>query len=316
MPTIPLLSRTADRAETWPALPLAAWKDTCDTLHMWTQIVGKVRMELSPPVNHFWHVPLYVNALGLTTSAIPYGSGLIEIQFDFLHHNLLIWTSGGAVKALPLFPRSVAEFYREFMAALTVLGIEVKIWTMPVEVPDPIPFDLDTTHHAYDLEYVERFWRVLIGADRVLKEFRGRFLGKCSPVHFFWGSFDLAVSRFSGRRAPERPGADPVTRESYSHEVSSAGWWPGGGLVTDAAFYSYTVPEPEGVASAPVRSAAAYYSPDLHEFILKYDDVRQSPTPERTLMDFLQSTYEAGATLGGWDRAALERQVAEESSAA
>ncbi len=316
MPILRPLTPTADRSEVWPALPLAAWKGTCDTLHMWTQIVGKVRMELSAPVNHFWHVPLYVNALGLTTSGIPYGPGLFEIQFDFLHHNLLIWTSGGSVKAVPLFARSVAEFYREFMSTLASLGIEVKIWTMPVEVPDPIPFDQDTTHASYDPEYVERFWRVLIAADRVLKAFRGRFLGKCSPVHFFWGSFDLAVSRFSGRRAPERPGADPITRESYSHEVSSAGWWPGGGLVTEAAFYSYTVPEPDGFAAAPVRPSSAFFSAELHEFLLRYDDVQQSESPEGALMDFFQSTYQAGATLGGWDRDALERQPERESSAA
>jgi hypothetical protein len=307
---------TANRADIWPALPLAEWKETCDTLHMWTQIVGKVRTALTPPVNHWWHVPLYVNARGLTTSAIAYGTGVFEIQFDFVRHNLLILTSTGAVKAVPLMARPVAEFYREFMATLASLGIEVKIWTMPQEVADPIPFDQDEKHASYDPEYVERFWHVLIAASKVLQAFRGRFLGKCSPVHFFWGSFDLAVSRFSGRRAPERPGADLLAREGYSHEVSSAGWWPGGGPVSDAAFYSYIVPEPPGFAGAPVRPATAFYSTELKEFLLMYDDVRRATMPETTLMDFLQSTYEAGATLGGWDREALERRDTPESRAA
>ncbi len=311
----PLAAGTANRADLWPSLPYGDWKDTCETLHMMTQIVGKVRMELSAPVNHWWHVPLYVNALGLTTSSVPYGTGVFEIQFDFIHHNLLIWTSTGSVKVVPLMARPVAEFYAEFMAALRALGVNVKIWTMPVEVPDPIPFDRDDQHASYDNEYVERFWRALIAADRVLKEFRGRFLGKCSPVHFFWGSFDLAVSRFNGRLAPKRSDSEAFMREAYSHEVSSVGWWPGGGAVNDAAFYSYTVPEPAGFAGATVQPSAAFYSKELKEFLLMYDDVRRAPVPETALMEFLQSTYEAGAVLGGWDRNALERR-SEKSSAA
>ena len=213
----------------WPELPLAAWQDTYSTLHMWTQIVGKVRLALSPNINHWWGVPLYVNAMGLTTSAIPYGGGNFEVQFDFIHHQLVIRTSNDAILALALAPRSVADFYREFMGALASLGIAVKIWKMPVEIPDPIPFDQDTKHASYDSEYVNRFWRILVSCGTVFKEFRAGFIGKASPVHFFWGSFDLAATRFSGRRAPERPGADSVTREAYSHEVISAGFWPGGG---------------------------------------------------------------------------------------
>lgn len=293
----------------WPELPLAAWKETYATLHMWTQIVGKVRMALSPPVNHWWHVPLYVTARGLSTTAISYGSRLFEVEFDFLAHQVVVRTSDGQTKAIRLYERSVADFYREFMKTVASVEIEVKIWQMPVEIADPIPFDQDEQHSSYDPEYANRFWRILVRADRILKEFRGRYTGKCSPVHFFWGSFDLAVTRFSGRRAPEREGADAITREAYSHECSSAGFWPGGGSVEGAAFYSYTAPEPEGFASARVPPAA-FYDKGLHEFLLMYDDVRRAPAPNTALLDFLESTYQAGATLGRWDRAAPDRSAA------
>jgi hypothetical protein len=295
-----------DNEKAWPALPLAEWQDTLATLHMWTQIVGKVRLALSPHVNHWWEVPLYVNARGLTTSPIPYPPEVFEVQLDFLEHKLLILTSWGQSESMRLAPRSVAEFYFEFLDLLRSLGIEVKLWPMPVEVPNPIRFDQDRLHAAYDPEYVQRFWRILITVDTILKEFRGRFLGKDSPVHFFWGSFDLAVSRFSGRRAPPRPGADSITREAYSHEVSSAGFWPGSGPVPGPAFYSYMAPEPEGFAQCMVQPDHAFYSAQLHEFVLMYDDVRASRSPRETLLGFFQSTYEAGANLGNWDRAALE----------
>lgn len=291
----------------WPELPLAAWKDTYSTLHMWTQIVGKVRLALSPRVNHWWEVPLYVNASGLTTSPIPYSNGVFEVRFDFLHHKLVIETSRDAAKELTLAPRSVADFYGEFMAALARLGIDVKIWKMPVEVPDPTPFDEDTQHASYDAEYANRFWRILVSCDAIFKEFRARFIGKASPSHFFWGSFDLAVTRFSGRPAPERPDADAITREAYSHEVISSGWWPGGGEISGPAFYSYAAPEPTGFAQRPISPASAFYHPTLKEFLLMYDDVRTCPAPGALLLSFLQSTYDAGADLGEWDRKALER---------
>jgi hypothetical protein len=292
-------------AEEWPALPLAEWKDTCATLHMWTQVVGKVRLALSPMQNHWWQVPLYVSARGLTTSPIPYGGGVFEAEFDFVDHNLLVRTSDGVTRAMALIPRTVADFYREFMAILESLGIQVEIWPTPVEIPDPIPFEEDTTHASYDPEYANRFWRVLVAVDGVFKEFRGSFLGKSSPVHFFWGSFDLAVTRFSGRRAPEREGADSITREAYSHEVISAGFWPGSGEV-DAAFYSYAAPAPPGLEREPVRPDGAYYSEKLGEFLLMYEDVRRAESPRQALLDFLESTYEAGARLANWDRAELE----------
>jgi hypothetical protein len=295
------------RPESWPALPLEAWRDTYATLHMWSQIVGKVRMAQSPLINHWWEVPLYISARGLTTSAIPYRNGIFEVEFDFLHHNLVIQTSEGPSKTIPLAPRSVADFYKEFMAALVTLGIEVKIWKMPVEIPDPIAFDRDTQHASYDPEYVTRFWRILLAVDSIFSEFRSRFIGKNSPVHFFWGSFDLAVTRFSGRRAPEREGADPVTREAYSHEVISAGFWPGGGEIKGPAFYAYAAPEPAGYGQSPVRPGKAFYHPEMKEFFLMYDDVRTDPFPRTAVLDFLQSTYEAGANLAKWDRAELER---------
>jgi hypothetical protein len=291
----------------WPALPLAEWKDTYATLHMWTQIVGKVRLALSPRVNHYWGCTLYVTARGLTSSAIPYEGGAFEVLFDFTAHTLEITTSRGKVRAFRLMPRTVAEFYAEFMRALESLGIHVKVWTMPVEVPRPVRFTLDEAHKSYDAEYAWRFWQVLVSIDNVLREFRARFIGKCSPVHFFWGSFDLAVTRFSGRKAPERPGADPVTREAYSHEVISVGFWPGDGeIIKDAAFYAYAAPEPAGFSSAKIMPAKAFYSKDKGEYFLMYDDVRQSAEPEKDLMDFCESTYVAGATAGNWDRQNLE----------
>jgi hypothetical protein len=291
----------------WPELPLDAWQDTCATLHMWTQVVGKVRLALSPRVNHWWEVPLYVNARGLTTSAIPYGNEIFEIQFDFIDHKLTIQTSWNSSKNLALRLQTVAGFYAEFMAALKSLGIEVKIWAMPVEVPNPVPFETDTQHASYDPEYAHRFWQILILCDTIFKEFRAGFIGKDSPVHFFWGSFDLAVTRFSGRRAPPRPEADSITRAAYSHEVISAGFWPGGGEIKGPAFYAYAAPEPPGFPQQPVKPPAAFYHPQLHEFLLMYDDARQSASPRQSLLDFLQSTYEAGANLAHWDRKELER---------
>ncbi|MGH9431715.1 MAG: DUF5996 family protein [Terriglobia bacterium] len=295
-----------DRDRVWPALPLNEWKDTYATLHMWTQIVGKLREALSPHVNHWWEVTLYVSARGLCTSPIPHGNGIFEIEFDFLDHNLAVRTSDGVRKFVPLYPRSVADFYREFMATLRFLGIDAKILSIPQEVPDPVPFERDEGHAAYDPEYANRLWRILVQTDSIFKEFRSRFIGKASPVHFFWGSFDLAATRFSGRRAPERQGADPVTREAYSHECSSAGFWPGSGDIKGPAFYSYSAPEPPGYAEYKVQPEKAYYHSGLHEFVLAYDDVRQADSPKNALLSFLQSTYEAGATLGGWDRASLE----------
>lgn len=301
-----------DLPDRWPALPLRAWQDTCATLHMWTQIVGKVRLALTPLVNHWWNVPLYVTARGLTTSQMPYGGGAIEIWFDFLDHRLLLETSDGSTKTLPLRPQSVAGFYNEFMQMLRSAQINVKIWKMPREVPNPIPFDEDRLHASYDPEYAQRFWRVLLAVDHVFNQFRANFIGKSSPVHFFWGSFDLAVSRFSGRRAPQRPGADVVTREAYSHEVSSVGFWPGSGNIRDAAFYSYTVPQPAGFQEARVNPEAAYFDPQLGEFVLMYDAVRTSPSPSAALLQFCNSTYQAGAKLAKWDRTALEREPSSE----
>ncbi|HTB16259.1 MAG TPA: DUF5996 family protein [Bryobacteraceae bacterium] len=291
-------------SESWPALPLNEWKDTYGTLHMWTQIVGKIRMTHAVPLNHWWHVTLYVNSRGLTTGPVPYGPGLFEIQFDFQKHSLDIWTSEGKGASHPLNPQSVADFYRAVTKALASLGIGVDISLKPQEVGPADPFDSDLTHCYYDREYVERFWRILISSGKVMEKFRGRFIGKCSPVHFFWGSFDLACTRFSGRKAPPRRGA--ISGPAYSHEVCSAGFWPGGGAVDGPAYYSYTIPQPAGLESAQVRPAAAKWNPQLSEFILMYDDVRNAESPEGALLEFLQSTYEAGATLAKWDRAALE----------
>ena len=290
-----------------PALPLDSWKDTQATLHMWMQIVGKVRLKLCPLVNHWWNVPFYLTARGLTTSAMPYENADLEVQFDFIDHKLIVETSDGCVGVLALQPQSVAEFYQSFMAALAELGVNVKIWTTPCELADPIPFEKDTVHGSYDAEAANRFWRILTWVDEVLKEFRARFIGKASPAHFFWGSFDHAVTRFSGRRAPERPGVDSITREAYSHEVSSAGFWPGGGDIKGPAFYSYAAPEPAGFAEHPVRPDAAFYHPQMREFLLMYDDVRTAISPKDTLMKFLQSSYEAAAVCGNWDRKSLER---------
>lgn len=293
--------------EAWPSLPLEEWKDTYATLHMWTQIVGKIRLVQSPLINHWWQVPLYVSARGLTTTAIPYEARSFEIEFDFIDHQLIIRTSEGDSKQIALAPRSVADFYAELMAMLRSLGIEVEIRARPDEVPDPIPFAEDRVHAAYDPEYANRFWRILVQADRIFKDFRARFIGKCSPVHFFWGSFDLAVTRFSGRRAPEREGADSITREAYSHEVISHGFWPGSGNIQAPAFYAYAAPEPAGLPEAKIRPQSAFYNPETAGFILLYEDVRKADSPDEALMDFLQSTYEAGANLAKWDRQSLER---------
>jgi Family of unknown function (DUF5996) len=295
----------------WPALPLAEWKDTYATLHMWTQIVGKIHLALSPPINHFWGTTFYVTARGLTTSAMPYAKGTVEINFDFISHTLEILTSLGETRSFRLVPRTVAEFYFELMSALHSLGIDAKVWTMPVEVPRPVRFNLDGAHSAYDSEYAHRFWQVLVSVDTVLREFRSRFIGKASPVHFFWGSFDLAATRFSGRRAPERPDADFITREAYSHEVISHGFWPGDGeVVKDSAFYAYAAPEPAGFREQRVMPSEAFYSGEKNEFFLMYDDVRLAHSPEQALLEFCQSTYEAGANLAKWDRANLERPAA------
>ena len=305
-------SHVSDLAEAWPEIRLADWKDTCATLHMWTQIVGKIRLELTPRVNHWWNVPLYVSSRGLTTSIIPYGNRCFEMEFDFLEDRLVIRTTDPKTASVALAPRSVADFYREVMAVVRSLGIDVKIWTMPVEVADAIPFDEDQVHASYDGEYARRLWRILLSVDDVFKDFRSRFVGKSSPVHFFWGSFDLAVTRFSGRRAPERNDPDPVLRkimqEAYSHEVISAGWWPGGGEVKEAAFYCYAAPAAAGFAEQKVRPGEAFYHSGLGEYLLMYEQVRAAKSPSAALMEFLQSTYEAGATTGKWDRAALERR--------
>jgi hypothetical protein len=297
--------------DAWPELKFSEWQDTLATLHMWTQVVGKIRLRQTPLVNHWWNVPLYVSARGLTTTAMPYRERYFEIEFDFIDHKLRIECSDGALKTLALRPQSVADFYAEVMAALRELKIEIRIWSMPVEIPNPIRFEDDTTHTSYDPESANRFWRALLKMDPVFQEFRARFTGKVSPVHFFWGSFDMAVTRFSGRPAPPREGADVITREAYSHEVISHGWWPGNKDM-EAAFYSYTTPEPHGladvVAQGKIRQAQTFYSPEMKEFFLLYDDVRKADSPEKALMDFCQTTYEAGADLAGWDRAALEKK--------
>ena len=294
----------------WPELRLRDWQDTYATLHMWTQIVGKIRLELTPRVNHWWNVPLYLSPRGLTTSIIPYGPRSFEMEFDFLADKLMIRTADPKTESVALAPRSVADFYREVMKKLGALGIEVHIWKMPVEVADPVPFDQDQVHATYDSGQARRLWRILLSIDEVFKIFRARFVGKSSPVHFFWGSFDLAITRFSGRRAPERNDPDPVLRkimqEAYSHEVISAGWWPGSGEIQDAAFYCYAAPTPAGFAEQTVRPPEAFYHPVLGEYLLMYDAVRQAKSPSSMLMDFLQSTYEAGATAGKWDRTSLE----------
>ena len=301
-----------DPENDWPALSFAAWKSTGETLHLWTQIVGKCRLVQSPWVNHSWHVPLYVTPRGLTTTVIPYERRSFQIDFDFVAHALVVQSSDGPAKTLALAPRTVADFYRELLDTLAQLGFRLTINTTPNELVDPIPFDQDRVHAFYDPEQANRFWRVLAHADRVLKEFRAGFVGKCSPVHFFWGSFDLAVTRFSGRPAPNHPGGVPnlpdwVVREAYSHEVSSCGFWPGNEQMPQPVFYSYAYPERAGFRTTPVRPAAATFSDVLGEFILPYEAMRQEPSPDAALLDFLQSTYEAAATLGQWPREELER---------
>ena len=297
----------------WPPLPFAEWKDTAITLHMWTQIVGKIRLVLSPWTNHSWHVTLYVTSRGLTTSPIPHGSYTFEILFDFIDHQLLIDKSDGARRTIPLKPQSVAEFYRSVMKTLSDLELPVTINTMPNEIENPIPFDQDEEHRSYDREYANRFWHVLVQSDRVFKEFRSRFCGKCSPVHFFWGSFDLAVTRFSGRSAPPHPGGvphlpDEITREAYSQEVSSLGFWPGNAAAPTPLFYSYAYPEPPGFAQAKIQPDSAFYEAKLREFILPYDAVRSAEKSDQVLLDFAQSAYDAASKLGKWDRDALEEK--------
>jgi len=294
-------------SDAWPALPYDDWRETCATLHMWTQVVGKVRLALAPHVNHWWQVPLYVGARGLTTTAIPYQDRTFDIEFDFVDHVLAIRTCEGDAQIVKLEPKSVAAFHAETMAALGSLGLPVRIRTLPQEVADPIPFDEDIVHASYEREPVERFWRVLRSVDAVLKEFRGGFIGKASPVHFFWGSFDHCVTRFSGRRAPPMPRADKVTQEAYSHEVSSVGWWPGDATTPYPAFYSYASPEPAGFGDGPVRPAAAFYDRDAGQFRLKYDDVHTAASPREALLAFCQSTYDAAAGLASWTRGELER---------
>ena len=291
----------------WPELKWADWSETADTLHMWTQIVGKTRLALSPLQAHWWNVPLYVSARGLNTSAMPYGDEMLEIEFDFVSHDLRYRLSSGAMLSTPLRAQSVAEFYSEYRRSLAALGVVVQIDSLPCELKAPVRFEEDTQHAAYDPEAAHSFWRVLVRTDRVFQEFSKGFIGKVSPVHFFWGSFDLAVTRFSGRRAPERPELDAVMREAYSHEVISAGFWPGNGGFGKAAFYCYAAPAPADLAEAGIRPAAASYNSAVGEFILKYDDLRGQSDPDAALMEFLESTYEAAANLAGWDRAALER---------
>jgi hypothetical protein len=297
----------------WPSLPFAEWKDTASTLHMWTQIVGKIRLTRTPWINHSWHVTLYLTARGLTTSPIPHPAGIFEIRFDFIDHELRILKSDGAVQVIELRPKSVAAFYREVMAALSELKIDTRINTTPNEVEPAIPFDQDDQHRSYDPEYANRFWRVLLQSARVFQEFRSRFCGKCSPVHFFWGSFDLAVTRFSGRPAPPHPGGvphlpDAITREAYSQEVSSLGFWPGNAAVPTPVFYSYAYPESPGFTEAKIQPDAAVYEPKLREFILPYDAVRTAENPDKALVEFAQSAYDAASKLGKWDRAALEEK--------
>jgi hypothetical protein len=303
-------------ADHWPALAYDDWKETCATLHLWTQVVGKIRLALAAPVNHWWHSTLYVNASGLTTSPMPFSGRFLQIDFDFLSHRLLLRTDDGKAEQVSLVPRSVADFYSEVMTKLRLLGIDVHIWTMPVEIADAIPFEQDRVHASYDAAAAGKFWRQLAHADRVLNIFRSRFLGKCSPSHFFWGSFDLAVTRFSGRTAPPMTTSAPnlglwVMQEAYSHEVSSCGFWPGNGGYGRAAFYSYAYPEPPGFSEAKVKPDAAFYDTGLKQFILPYDAVCVAASPDEMLLDFLQTTYEAAANNGTGDRTALERAAHE-----
>jgi hypothetical protein len=291
----------------WPSLTLDSWRDTYATLHMWMQVVGKICLALTPLENHFWNVAFHLAPRGLATPSLRRGERYCGMEFDFIDHRLVIDCSDDGRDAIDLRPMPVAEFYHEVMEKLRRLGIEVRIWTMPVEIPDPVPFEKDFAHRSYDPERAHAFWRILATIEPVFRRLRAGFLGKCSPVHFFWGSFDLAVTRFSGRRAPERAGADAITREAYSHEVISHGFWPGSGDVPEAAFYAYAAPEPAGFREASVAPAAAFYHPAVSEFILPYKAVRAASSPETVLAEFLESTYEAGANLGAWNRAELER---------
>ena len=292
----------------WPALPYDAWKDTYATLHMWTQVVGKVALALSPPLNHSWGIAFQITPRGLMTRTLSYGARTFTIEFDFLSHQLVVRVSDGTVRTLALAPQSVADFYRAVMALLVDIGLPVKIWPMPVEIPSPIRFDQDTGHHAYDPEYANRVWRIFVQTKRVMMECRCHFVGKASPVHFFWGGFDLAVTRFSGRRAPPREGP-AFMREAYSHEVISHGFWPGGGPLPEPAFYGYAAPEPGGLKEAAIQPAEAYYHRELGEFILPYEAVRTADDPDRAIRLFVETTYEQAATLAKWDRAGLERSV-------
>jgi hypothetical protein len=303
---------STDQQAVWPSLPLAEWKDTQSTLHRWAQMVGKTRLALAPPVNHSWHVTLYLTSRGLTTSPMPYGDQTVEVEFDFIDHNLVVRTSDGSSRALALLPRTVADFHREYVSLLDSLGLKVRIWPVPSEMEDDLRFTQDQIHRSYDPDHAHRCWRILSETAQVFGKFRGRFIGKCSPVHFFWGGFDLACTRFSGRTAPPHPGGVPhlpdrVAREAYSHECISAGWWPGGGPLPDPVFYSYSYPEPPGYSEAQVRPEAAYYHKELREFVLPYEAIRTARRPDDLLLQFLQTTYEAGADLAGWDRRSLER---------
>jgi hypothetical protein len=299
-------------ATPWPALQLPEWKDTYETLHRWMQIVGKIRLTISPPMNHWWNTTLYVTPNGLTTSSMAYKGQYLQMDFDFTDHTLLIKTTKDYPKTISLQPKSVANFYHEVMRSLELLGMPITIWTTPVEVQDRTPFEKDEKHTAYDPEYAHRVWRIMAEANRILTEFRCRFVGKVSPVHFFWGAFDLAVTRFSGRRAPPHPGAPNLARfvavEAYSHEVSSCGFWPGGGPVNEPAFYAYAYPEPQGFKDYPVQPQEAFYHTGMGEFLLPYDTVRNAKSPDDVLLSFLQTTYEAAAKCAKWDRDSLERQ--------
>ena len=301
-----------DASPPWPDLPLEAWSETCETLHRWTQIVGKVQMKLTPLVNHWWNVTFFVTSRGMITPPIPYGARTFEVVFDFVQHRLLIECSDGRAETIKLEPMPVADFYGRFMSALRRLGIDVRIWTMPVEIKDAVPFEQDRMHAQYDPVYVQRFWQALLQSDRLLREFRARFIGKVTPVHFFWGSFDLAVTRFSGRSAPPPTSVIPnvapwVMAEAYSHEVSSCGFWPGNGGYGRAAYYVYAYPEPADYRQTKLRTPGAFYDTGLGQFILPYDAVRQASDPDALLLGFLQETYDAAADLAGWDRKALER---------
>ena len=299
--------RTASASpEPWPSLPYSAWSDTYATLHMWSQIVGKIALARAAPLNHSWAVALHLTPRGLGTAILPHGDRSFTIGFDFIDHQLVIETLDRVRRSLPLAPRTVADFYGEVLATLNEMGLPVRIWSTPVEIPSPIPFELDTAHHSYNAEYVRRFWRILVQVHRALTANRCGFVGKCSPVHFFWGSFDLAVTRFSGRPAPPREGP-AFARDAYSHEVISHGFWPGSGPVLEPAFYAYAVPEPQGLSTAGVKPEGAFYHPELKEFILPYEVVRKAASPEAAITQFVDSTYEQAATLAGWDRAELER---------